>query len=45
MKGFINAILLFICLFTFIPFVILIFEHLISGRDSILQKMLDSMID
>ena len=43
MKGFFSLIILITCIFMFIPLIILIFEHICSGRDSILQKLLNNI--
>lgn len=36
---------MFICLFTFLPLLFMVLEHMVSGGDSILQKLLDNMSD
>jgi ABC-type sulfate transport system permease component len=43
MKGFINLILLMICLFMFLPMILLVIEHLVSGNSSVLQRMTDNI--
>lgn len=43
MKGFASIVFLMISVFMVFPIVILIFEHIISGRDSIIQKMLNNI--
>lgn len=45
MKGLIYIIILVCCMFTFIPMFVLLIEHIFSGRDSILQKLLDGITE
>jgi hypothetical protein len=41
MRSLSSLIILLICL----PIVFLIFDHMVRGRDSVLQKLLDDMSD
>ena len=45
MRSLSSLIIMLICLFTFLPIVFLIFDHMARGRDSVLQKLLDDMSD
>lgn len=43
MKGLISLMILFMCLVTIMPMVFLFCEHMINGRDSNLQQLLDNL--
>ncbi len=43
MKGATSALILIFCMFLFIPMFLLLIEHMVSERDSILQKLLNNM--
>jgi hypothetical protein len=43
MKGFMAFLILIFCVFLFIPIFLLIFEHMVSEKDSILQKLLNNI--
>jgi hypothetical protein len=43
MRSVFSLIILFVCLFMFIPLIVLIFEHAFMGEGSTLQKLLDDI--
>lgn len=45
MKGIMSIVILLMALFMVIPMFLLIFEHMLEGKDSILQKLLNNITE
>lgn len=45
MRGIMSIVILLMALFMVIPMFLLIFEHMLEGRDSILQKLLNNIAE
>jgi hypothetical protein len=45
MKGVFSILILMVSIFMVFPIVILVFEHIAVGRDSVLQKMLNNIAE